>query len=265
MPNNPKSNEELAKAVQAGDAELVEVLWNQVEGLVKWKAERLMSALETQGNVRGLEFDDLLQTGFVAMMDAVQTFKPECGSFSTWFTYHIQNAFAAASGYKTKRSRSDPLNSAVSLDLPLSEDPDGGSLADLVPDSSATDSLEAVDDEIWHEQLHKTLEQLMGELPEKSNLVLRLRYYDNQSLAAVGDAFGVGPEMARQLERQALRELRKPCNARKLRPFLDFNPYSGTGLGAFRATGQSVQERYLIREENARAKTGATAPHQNSK
>ena len=251
MPNYPKSNEELAKAVQAGDAELVEALWNQVEGLVKWKAERLMSALELQGNSHGLEFDDLLQTGFIAMMEAVQTFNPDNGSFSTWFTYHIKNAFSAASGYKTKRSRSDPINSAVSLDLPLSEDPDGGSLQDLVPDSSAANALEAVEDKIWHDQLHNTLEKLLEELPEKSSLVLRLRYYENQSLAAVGNAFDVGPEMARQLERQALRALRKPRNARQLRPFYEFNAYSGTGLGAFLATGQSVQERYLIRKENA--------------
>ena len=251
MLKNPKSNEELAKAVQAGDAELVEVLWDQVEGLVKWKAQRLMNTMELQGNVRGLEFDDLLQTGFVAMMDAVQTFNPECGSFSTWFTYHIQNAFAAASGYKTKRNRSDPLNSAVSLDLPLSEDPDGGSLKDLVPDSSATDALNAVEDKIWHDQLHNTLEKLLAELPEKSSLVLRLRYYEKKSLAAVGNAFDVGPEMVRQLERQALRALRKPRNARQLLPFYEFNAYTGTGLGAFLATGHSVQERYLIRKENA--------------
>lgn len=251
-----KTNEELAKEAQKGDAETIEALWMQVQNLVKWKANRVLTVLEQQGRLRGLEFEDLLHTGYIAMLEAVQTFNPAQGSFSTWLNYYLQSAFANISGYKNGKYR-DPIHSAVSLDLPLSEDPDGGVMYETIPDPKAAEDLEAVEDAIWQQQLHNTLEEILAEIPEVSTKVLRLRFYQNQTLTEVGSAFSVGTEMARQMERQALRELRKPKRSRKLSPFLDFNVYSGTGLTTFRATGTSIQERYLIREEKKRTKKEA--------
>lgn len=252
MPISPKktrSNEELAEAIKSGETELIELLWDQVQGLVKWKADRLMTVLELQDNCRGLEFEDLLQTGFIAMVEAVGTFNIDSGLFSSWLFYHLQRAFAEATGYRTKRRRSDPINATTSLDLPLSDEADAAALHEIIPDPEAEAALVDVEEKIWHEQLHEALENVLAELPEKSSTVLRLRYYQNQTLAAVGDVFNVGTEMARQLELQALRQLRKPRISRRLRSFYDYNVYSGTGLGAFKTTGMSVQERILIREE----------------
>ena len=59
-------------------------------------------------------------------------------------------------------------------------------------------------------------------------------------------------EMVRKRERDALRRLRSPKTACRLRPFYDFDFYCGTGLGAFRHTGMSIQERYLVIEEDRR-------------
>lgn len=240
--------------VQAGNNNRIDELWEQVEGLVKWKAKHVMYALELQGNCRGLEFEDLVQTGFLAMLEALQTFKPENGLFSTWLMFYLQSAFSEVSGYRTKRKRSDPINATMSLDLPFSAESDAATLHEIIPDPSAEAALEAVEDKIWHEQLSEALEDLLAELPEKSRNVLLLRYYQNLTLSAVGDVFRVGAEMARQIELQALRVLRKPCNLRRLQPFHDFNVYFGTGLGAYKATGLTVQERYLIRREEQAAK-----------
>lgn len=248
-PQNKRTNEDLAVAIQSGATELTEVLWSQVEDLVKWKADRYIAALKLQGCTRGIEFDDLLQTGFVALLEAIPTYKPDSGLFAPWFVIYIQKAFAEASGFRKKRDRCDPINANTSLDLPLSDDPEAAALHEILPDPEAEAALKAVEDKIWHEQLHEALENVLAELPEKSSTVLRLRYYQNQTLAAVGDVFNVGTEMARQLELQALRQLRKPRISRRLRSFYDYNVYSGTGLGAFKTTGMSVQERILIREE----------------
>lgn len=218
-------------------------------GLVKWKADRVMKALELQGNCRGIEFDDLMQTGFLAMVDALKTYNPENGSFPQWLMFYLQKAFAEATGSRTKRSHNDPINAAVSLDLPLSDEVNAAVWHEIAPDPEAEAALFNVEEKIWHEQLHEALENVLAELPEKSSKVLRLRYYQNQTLATVGAAFNVGPEMARQLELKALRQLRKPRVSRHLRSFYDYNVYSGTGLEAFRTTGMSVQERILIREE----------------
>lgn len=252
MQNTTKTkriNEELVTAIQAGANERIAELWEQVVGLVKWRAERVMAALEIQGNYRGIEFDDLVQTGFIAMMEAVKTFKSENGLFGTWFTFYLQSAFAEATGRRTKRGRNDPINTTTSLDRPLSDELEAMTLIDLVPDPSAEAALDNVEEKIWHEQLSEALEAVLMEIPEKSSDVLRRRYYENQTLATIGDAFDVCIESARRLELQALRELRKPRNARRLKPFYDFNVYAGTGLSSFRATGMSAQERYLINKE----------------
>lgn len=244
-------NEDLVRSVQAGSLDCISELWGQTESLVKWKANRLMSILTLQDKARGLEFEDLVQTGFVAMMDAVKTFNPENGSFSSWLMFYLQSAFAEATGYRTKRSRCDPINCALPLDAPISCDPDADALGAICPDANAEAALDAVEDRIWLAQLHDALEQILAELPEKDREVVRLRYYENKTLDAVGEAFGVGREMARRYEHQALNQLKKPRNSRRLRPFLDYSIYSGTGLAAFVATGLSVQERYLIRKEES--------------
>ena len=235
--------------IRAGADDLTEALWIQVEDLVKWKATRYISSLKLHGCTRGLEFNDLLQIGFVAMMEALSTYKLESGLFAPWFVIHLQKAFVEASGLRTKRDRSDPMDNSISLDLPLSDDSDTDFLHEIIPDPEAEAALDFVEEQLWHDQLRNTLDDVMAELPEKSCTVLRMRYYQQKTLVEIASEFQVGTEMARQYELKALRELRKPRNIRRLRPFIDFNYYSGTGLGAFQATGMSVQERYLVREE----------------
>ena len=249
-----RTTEDLVVAIQSGATELTEQLWERVQGLAKWKADRYIAALKLHGNTRGLEFDDLFQIGFIAMLDAISTYKLENGSFVTWFVIHIKKAFVEAAGLKNMRDRFDPINVSISLDLPLSDDPDGGALCDLIPDPSAAATLDSVEEKIWQEQLRETLEDILDRIPEKYRTILRLRYYENQTLSAAGNVLNVGTERARQLEREALRELNRPANAKRLKPFFDFNAYSGTGLSSFKETGLSVQERYLILEETRKRK-----------
>ena len=48
------------------------------------------------------------------------------------------------------------------------------------------------------------------------------------------------------MENKGIRELRK---SRTLHRFLDFDMYHGTGLGAFRLSGSSIQEQYILKQE----------------
>lgn len=159
------SNEELAIAIQQGEEGRTLELWEQVNGLVKRKAMQIMTALQLSGNPRGVEFDDLYQTGYLAMVAAVETYSPERGAFSTWFMFHLKTAFAEATGYRTKNGRCEPLNTAASLDRPVQPDePDGGTLGELVPDSRAADAIENVEESVYHEQLHKAIDGAISEL-----------------------------------------------------------------------------------------------------
>lgn len=251
------SNEELAVQIRNGAPERMGELWEQVEGLVKWKAKRIMTALELRGNMCGVEFDDLVQCGYPAMVAAVNTYDPESGSFSTWLMYHLQNEFAEVTGYRTKRGRNEPLNDAFSLDKPLGEDGDGGLFGDLIPDQRATATMESVEEREYRKQLHEALEKALSAIPENYSEILRLRYYQGMTLEDAGKLLGISGEQARQREGKGIRKLRVPKVAATLRSFYDFDFYCSTGLSAFRSSGLSVQERYLLKEEEQQQKAEA--------
>lgn len=239
------SNEELVAEIQTGEDRMGE-LWEQVDGLVKWKAKQVIAALCGRC---GVDFDDLYQSGYPALVAAVESYEPERGAFSTWFLYHLKNAFSEATGYRTKSGRNEPLNNSISLDTPLSDDSDSDTMMEVVADPNGQRPTQSVEEAIFHQQLHEALEASLSAIPEQSAEILRLRYYHGLTLAEVGDIRGTSLERIRQMESKALRQIRKPSIACHLRPFYDFDFYCGTGLGAFRNSGLSIQERYLMIEE----------------
>lgn len=247
-----RTNEELVSAIQAGEDRMAE-LWAKVDRLVRWKASRIMTTLELRGNPCGVEFDDLYQSGYLALVAAVDSYNPESGAFSTWFMYHLKTAYAEATGYRTKAGQNEPLNNSISLDTPLSDDSDSD-MMEVVADPDGQKPTQGVEEAIFHQQLHEAIEKALATLPEQSAEVLRLRHYQGLTLADVGERKGTTAERVRQMENKALRQLRKPSIACHLRPFYDFDFYCGTGFGAFQHSGMSVQERYLVIEEEQQEK-----------
>lgn len=242
------SNEELVAVIQSGEDRMGE-LWAQVEKLVMWKAHRVMTALDGRG---GVEFDDLYQSGYPALVAAVDSYKPECGAFSTWFMLHLKTAFAEATGYRTRRGRNDPLNNSLSLDTPLTDETDSDDLMAIIADPAGMKGIETAEEAIYRQQLHDALEAALDAIPEDCGEILRQRYYEGRTLADLAEVHGVTPERVRKKEYEAIRHLRRPKAACHLRPFYDFDFYCGTGLGAFQHTGMSIQERYLVIEEERR-------------
>lgn len=244
------SNEELVAAIQSGEDRMGE-LWAQVEKLVMWKAHRIMAVLNGRG---GVEFDDLHQSGYPAMVAAVDSYKPEHGLFSTWFMLHLKTAFAEATGYRTRKGQNEPLNNSLSLDTPLTDETDSDDLMAIIADPTGMNGLEAAEEAIYHQQLHDALEAALDDIPEQYSEVLRQRHYDGLSLAEIGESRGVSAEYVRRLEYKAIRYMHRPSIACHLRPFCDFDFYCGAGLSAFQHTGMSIQERYLVIEEERKEK-----------
>ena len=236
------SNEELVQVIQSGE-DRIEELWNQMERLVRWKAKRIMTTLEGRG---GVEFDDLYQSGYPALVEAVSTYKADSGSFSTWFMFYLKSAFAKAAGYRTQRENMEPLNNSLSLDMPMTDEADSALLIDFVPDQRAEAVMDAVEEKVWREQLSEAVGSVMQNLPEKNREVLRMRYWDNLTLEEVGLQQGLSREAVRNIEKQGIRQLRQPQSACHLKSFYDFNFYCHAGLSAFRRKGLSIQEQYMI-------------------
>lgn len=245
------SNEEIAIRIQTGQIELMEQLWSGVEKLVRWKANRVSNAI---GSNSGVESDDLYQCGYLAMVAAAETYKPENGSFASWLMFYLKTAFTEATGHRTSKARNDPLNNAVSLDKPVDNEADGASVGDFIPDPKAAATMDAVEEKLLQEQLHEAMESVLSELPIEQSTVLRHRYYAQQTLAGAAQSLGTTAEEVRKLEGKGLKALRHYKLANRIRPFYDFDCYAGTGLGAFRNSGMSIQERYLVMQERRKEK-----------
>lgn len=243
------SNEELVAEIQAGAVELMGQLWEQVERLVKWKANHIMTALEGCPG-RGVEFEDLYQSGYLSMVAAVNSYDPAAGaSFSTWFMYYLKKVFGETTGYRTQKGREEPLNHALSIEAPLSDDANAGVFGDVIQDPKGMATLEAVEEQEFHKQLREVLEAALADIPKKYADVLRMKYYQGLTLSEIGEKFDVAAERVRQMENKGIRFLRKPKTASNLYAFYDFDFYSGTGISAFQHTGMSIQERYLMLED----------------
>jgi len=243
------SNEEIALRIRDGETELLGELWGSIEKLIRKQANRVSRAL---GGKVGVEADDLYQTGYFAMVAAVDTYTAEAGSFINWLMFHLKTAFAEATGYRTVKGRQEPLSNCISLDKTIGDDADGAVFGDLIPDPQAAATMEGIEERLWHEQLHEAMESVLQELPVEQSAVLRYRYYTGHTLAATGLQFDMSAEEVRKQEGRGLKALRHYKLAQKIRPFYDFDYYSGNGLGAFRSSGKSIQERYLIRMERAK-------------
>ncbi len=71
--------------------------------------------------------------------------------------------------------------------------------------------------------LHEAVEEVLGELSEREQEIVRMRFgldgAQAKTLEEVGKEFGVTRERIRQIESKALRKLRHPSRASKLKPF----------------------------------------------
>ena len=247
------SNEELVAAIQSGQTELLPQLWENVEKLIAWRANRFLSAISATGLCHGVESGDLINSGYFAMLAAIKTYEPEQSKFSSWLLQYLQTAFAEVTGYRTEKQRSDPLRYALSMDMPLEEE-DSDTLGDLHADPAATIPFENVDAETFRGQLHNALEEAISNLPDIQAVVIRRHYWDQQTLEEIGVAIGKSTERARQLEEKAIRAMRKQPCSRHLEDFVDQRTpyYLHVGPMDFQRTHTSATERLVLLRERLR-------------
>jgi RNA polymerase primary sigma factor len=128
-----------------------------------------------------------------------------------------EEEIARAAGLRVDQVRSlvSAAREPVSLEVPIGDD-DGGRLGDLIEDAAPGPEETAA-----AEALRLEIETLLTALTPRERRVLQLRYGlvdDHQrTLEEVGRRLGVTRERARQIEATALRRLRRPSLAARLR------------------------------------------------
>ena len=108
----------------------------------------------------------------------------------------------------------------LSLETPIGED-EGARLIDLVPDTTSMSPTESV----IRVNLKEQTAEVLRTLNPREERIVRLRFGledgTERTLEEVGQVFQVTRERIRQIEAKALRKLRHPSRAHRLRSFVD--------------------------------------------
>ena len=243
------TNEEIAIRIQQGEVDLLPELWEQMHGLICWHVNRFCAQYSERCISSGVTSDDLIQTGYFALLDAVKAYNLDGEyKFTAYLNYPIKNRFKAAVG-KRCNAKINPLDCCTSLDAPTV---DGCTVMDTVPDIRT--DIEDCERSVYIEQLHDALEEGMDNLPEDLHEVVRRRFYAGETTKAIGEDMSVPAERVRQMESNGLRKLRNPRIRNRLAPFMyaeitEQEAYRNSGYTSFRHSQMSSVERALERIE----------------
>lgn len=234
------TNEALALAIQGGQ-DLYAELWGQTKRMIYQLVCKAYNNQRGACQRAGVELDDLLQCGFLALYDAVKAYDPKTGyKLLAFIKYPMQNHINTLLG-----RRREPLNESKSLDEPV-EGAEDLTLADSVEDDNAGEAFEGIIDREYNRELHKALFECLNSLDGPQRRCIVGRYFCGMTYAAIGEREKVSPGRAQQLHANGLRALRRPEHTKRLKSFLDeiieAKSYHGVGFSAWAARG-SVEER----------------------
>lgn len=239
------TNTELAIKAKAGDKGALCALWECTSNLCFFHAKRYFPMCERAG----IEEQDLKQECFFGFLRALDAFDPDSGnSFNSYLKYNIWIACADALGIRNGR---DMPKRPASLQSPLGDGEDDGSLQDLLPDQGAGQPFEDAEERVYTGQLHKALDDLLQEIPERRAAAVRARYFNGAAQRETAAVMGVSLSRVGQLEQQGLRDLKKAAaRTHALDQYREFvisgRACRGTGFKAWERGG-SVEERITER------------------
>ena len=202
----------LARAAQAGDEDARRRLSEANLRLVVSVAKRYAG--------RGLPFLDLIQEGNLGLMKAAEKFEPDRGfKFSTYATWWIRQSITRAIADQGRTIRI-PVHLVESINRVKK------TAGELLRRTGREPTAEEIAAQLDMEPARvRELMNVLKSLTPREERVIALRFglEDGRArtLEELGREFNVTRERVRQIEAKALRKLRHPGRAKRLRDYLD--------------------------------------------
>lgn len=177
---------------------------------------------------KGMEFEDLVSEGYMAMVQAAQKFDPTRGTnFVGYAAPFIRKAMEQALDQQSgicripqsdKKHTPRSANNAVSIDAPLAE----GTHYTLLDVLVNKDALMADENTAFHQML-ADLQETLKVLDTREKEVIEKFYgigIAHVTLAEIGEDMGLKRERVRQIRDKALRKMSKNAKTKTLKNFL---------------------------------------------
>lgn len=234
--------QKLVLAARNGDPDALSAIWEAVKRLAFRIANQYRNAAAVRG---GADAEDLAQCAALGVMEALQSYDPGKGAFTTWLGYHVRNACRECLGMI--RNPESPL--IVSLDAPIGGDTEDLTLADTIPDESAAQAIEAAEDALENQQLRSLIDAALDSLPDDIAVTICMHDLDGLTLQETADRQGIHRNTAQTRRRTGFNRLRK---RQDLRNWYIPNYHRHKTLTAFLTDWSSVVEDEVIRKLNRR-------------
>ena len=190
-----------------------------------------------------VDVDDLVQSGFLGLVRARETYKEDGAAWSSWASLYIRTAMQEALG----RRRNRP--SVLSLDRPIAEDAEE-TLLDTLTDESAPDA-EAL---ILQDDLARSVRAAVDDLEdENARAAIRAVYFDGLTFAQLAEELGISISSVDHRIRKGRKLLAKD---RRVKVYLDdlTSFHAHKGVSAFMRDRTSTVEASVLWRERILAR-----------
>lgn len=229
------TNEEYALQAQAGNADALPALWEQVEQLCRVMVRRYCGIAAAN---KAVDEDDLMQAAYLGLTRAIGAYSAEKGAFSTILGYYVRAECRAALGL-TGRERKEHYT-VLSLDAPIGTEGDTLTLADTVED----DSLPEIAEILEAQEMRAEIRRAVDTLPDQEAHIVRENYFTGRTLQQIAVDQRLSVARVQAIKTKGLRSLRKHRSIKAL--YIDLG-YHHKGVTAFKSSFSSAVEDAVIR------------------
>lgn len=245
------TNEELCSLIaRDGNREQIYALWEQTHKLFFMHADRLYRRYRERASCCGAEPEDLRQVCWFAFLSALSDYIREPGrdeKLTTFAWAHVRREIYGLLNLRTERQRKEPLNNAVSIDVPLSSDDEVLTIADTLSDSAALKPFE----DVAESEIAGQIRECVSRLDPTQGEIVRWRYWEEEPISSIADRMGITVSETQSLQRKAMRSLRRMERLRRIRSeFYQSRTFTKhTGFKFFKENGMSSVEYHILKLE----------------
>ena len=201
------TNEELCTQIQNGHDEYIPELWDQVSDFIAWRAHKYLTEYpEYKLQLK----DDMINQSYFYFLKAIETYEPDKGKFINHLKWHIWNAFVEIlQGGRSERLKNDPVNTAESIDTPISGTEDL-TIMDLLVDEDGESRYRSIEDRSFWDSVGVFLVDCLDHIQDRTGAeLIKFMYVHRCNLKVAEKALNIGCyETARRHHNDAMRQLK---------------------------------------------------------